>query len=169
MTVLVSDTSVLIDLERGSLLEAVFSLPYEFAVPDVLYHREMRGDWGDQLVKLGLKVEEVSATGVANALRYRSGRPALSVPDCFALALAQEKRWELLTGDAQLRGLAAVEKVQCHGLLWLLDRMEEEGAIDAQSLLDGLEAITGHRRCRLPRREVALRLERYRAAIEQSE
>ena len=34
--ILVSDTSVLIDLERGGLLEAVFTLPHEFAVPDVL-------------------------------------------------------------------------------------------------------------------------------------
>ena len=39
MKVLVSDTSVLIDLERGGLLEGVFELPYEFAVPDLLYGR----------------------------------------------------------------------------------------------------------------------------------
>jgi len=38
MTVLVSDTSVLIDLERGSFLEHVFRLPFEFAVSDLLYH-----------------------------------------------------------------------------------------------------------------------------------
>jgi len=37
--ILVSDTSVLIDLERGGLLEAVFTLAHEFAVPDVLYDR----------------------------------------------------------------------------------------------------------------------------------
>lgn len=39
MRVLVSDTSVLIDLERGNFLDAIFALPYEFAVPDVLYRR----------------------------------------------------------------------------------------------------------------------------------
>lgn len=50
MTVLVSDTSVLIDLERGDLLDAIFSLEYEFAVPDVLYRQEMKGEWGDRLV-----------------------------------------------------------------------------------------------------------------------
>jgi hypothetical protein len=43
MRVLVSDTSVLIDLERGSRLEVIFSLPYEFTVPDVLYRRELGG------------------------------------------------------------------------------------------------------------------------------
>ena len=58
--ILVSDTSVLIDLERGRLLEAVFSLPHGFAVPDVLYRREMAGEWGEHLVALGLRIEEVS-------------------------------------------------------------------------------------------------------------
>ena len=51
MIVLVSDTSVLIDLERGGFLEAIFSLPYEFAVPDVLYHRELEGAWGERRSK----------------------------------------------------------------------------------------------------------------------
>jgi hypothetical protein len=55
--ILVSDTSVLIDLERGALLEPVFSLPHDFAVPDILYHQEMGGDWGERLVTLGLRVE----------------------------------------------------------------------------------------------------------------
>src|SRR5689334_4475749 len=107
--ILVSDTSVLIDLERGGLLEALFTLPHEFAVPDVLYDHEMRGDWGDGLIRLGLRVEEVSKEGVANALRYRHQRATLSVPDSFALALAKEREWLLLTGDGQLRDLAAGE------------------------------------------------------------
>lgn len=162
MTVLVSDTSVLIDLERGGLLEAVFELPYEFAVPDALFHQEMRGAWGERLVEFGLRVEEVSSSGVGKALGYRSVKPVLSVPDTFALALAHERGWTLLTGDGQLRELAMTERVECHGVLWLLDRMEETGARSASALHAGLTAIAGHPRCRLPLREVAVRLERYR-------
>lgn len=37
MKILVSDTSVLIDLDRGCLVEAAFRLPFEFTVPDLLY------------------------------------------------------------------------------------------------------------------------------------
>ena len=44
--ILVSDTSVLIDLERGGLLEALFALPHEFAGPDVLYGQEC-GETGE--------------------------------------------------------------------------------------------------------------------------
>ena len=53
MTVLVSDTSVIIDLERGELLESVFQLAVDFAVPDLLFHRELAGPLGDRLLALG--------------------------------------------------------------------------------------------------------------------
>jgi len=164
--ILVSDTSVLIDLERGGLLETVFSLPHEFAVPDVLYDREMQGEWGEHLVHLGIRVVELSAEGVGNALRYRQQRSALSVPDCFALA--KEREWLLLTGDAHLRELAAGEKVQCHGVLWLLDIMEESGIPGIQLLHDGLTTLAAHPQCRLPRREIAIRLERYKVLVKRS-
>jgi len=164
--ILVSDTSVLIDLDRGGLLEAVFELPDEFAVPDVLYDREMQGEWGEQLRQLGLRVEEVSETGVANALRYRQQCTSLSVPDSFALALAKEREWLLLTGDNALRDLAAGENVECHGVLWLLDRLEEAGMPELQLLHDGLSKLAGHPRCRLPVREITIRLERYKVTIE---
>jgi predicted nucleic acid-binding protein len=165
---LVSDTSVLIDLERGSLLEAIFALPYVFAVPDVLYHREMRGEWGEKLVSLGLRVEEVTEAGVRQALQYRQQRKKLSIPDTFALALARERGWALLSGDLDLRELAALQAVECHGVLWLMDRLEESGSPGLQLLHDGLQTIAVHPRCRLPRREITVRLERYVSLIERT-
>ncbi len=56
MTILVSDTSVLIDLERGELISCAFKLSATFVVPDVLYERELRDHGGEELMKLGLKV-----------------------------------------------------------------------------------------------------------------
>ncbi len=56
MKVLVSDTSVLGDLDRGSLVEPVFRLPFEFTVPDLLYERELREHGGAEFVRLGLRV-----------------------------------------------------------------------------------------------------------------
>jgi predicted nucleic acid-binding protein len=163
--ILVSDTSVLIDLDRCGFLETIFALPHEFAVPDVLYYRELKGEWGERLVGLGLRVEEITSEGVEQALRYRSERQALSLVDSFALVLAKERDWLLLTGDGQLRELASGENVECHGVLWLLDLREDAGIPGIQVLHDGLEVLAGHQRCRLPRREIAIRLERYRAII----
>jgi predicted nucleic acid-binding protein len=164
--ILVSDTSVLIDLERGGFLEAIFVLPHVFAVPDVLYRREMTGAWGERLVALGLRIEEVSEGGVRKALHYRRQQPKLSVPDSFALALAKERACHLLSGDRDLRALAAEEAVECHGVLWLLDLMEEAEVPGIQTLHDGLKALAGHPRCRLPQHEIAVRLDRYRKVIE---
>jgi hypothetical protein len=166
--ILVSDTSVLIDLDRGGLLEAVFALPHGFAVPDVLYDREMQREWGERLQRLGLRVEGISQAGVSNALRYRQLRASLSVPDSFALALAKERIWLLLTGDSALRELAAGEDVECHGVLWLFERLEEAGVLEGQPLHDGLTKLAAHPRCRLlPVGEIRIRLERYKVRIEQ--
>ena len=161
MKVLVSDTSVLIDLEHGSLLETGFRLPFEFAVPDLLYQQELRDRGGSALVELGLGVEELNGEEVELALNYRQGRRSLSLPDSFALALAKSRAWTLLSGDGELRELAAEENVACHGVLWLIDRMFEEGVEGGNKLRTGLWAIAAHPRCRLPKAEIHKRIRSY--------
>ena len=161
MKVLVSDTSVLIDLEHGSLLETAFRLPFEFAVPDLLYQQELRDHGGGALVELGLGVAELDGEEVALALNYRRRRRSLSSPDSFALALAKSRAWTLLSGDGELRGLAAEERVVCHGVLWLIDRMFEEGVEGGNKLGTGLRAIAAHPRCRLPKAEIHKRIRSY--------
>ena len=159
--VVVSDSSVLIDLERGSFFTAAFSLRLEFCVPDLLYQRELQPYGGDRLVAMGLKVLDLDGEGVARAARYRQTVPALSLPDAFALALAHRTGSTLLTGDARLRRLARDEKIVCHGVLWLLDRMHDEQTATLQQLYDGLVSIRDHPRCRLPRAEVNKRLQTF--------
>ena len=112
-----SDSSVLIDLERGAFFAAAFALPLEFCVPDLLYRREIEPFGGDRLVHMGLRVLELDDAGVARAARYRRAVPVLSLSDAFALALAHSTGSALLTGDARLRRLAGDEKIVCHGVL----------------------------------------------------
>ena len=161
MNVLVSDTSVLIDLERGSLLETSFALTFRFAVPDLLYRQELAEHGGQALVDLGLRVEELDAQGVALAFRYRQAHRSLSLPDCFALALAKLNSWILLAGDGHLRRLAANEGVACHGVLWVIDRVSEQGLLANSELYTSVQAIAAHPRCRLPRQELRERLKRF--------
>ena len=159
--ILVSDTSVLIDLRRGSLLEASFRLAFRFVVPDLLYERELKNWGGEDLIRLGLVIEHLDGDGVSLALAYRKRIPALSLPDCFALALAQIHSWLLLSGDSALTRLATDEAVECHGVLWLLDEMRDAAVVSIRELYDGLTAISQHPRCRLPRSEVRRRLASY--------
>ncbi|MFO7904447.1 MAG: hypothetical protein ACQESR_10210 [Planctomycetota bacterium] len=41
MRIIVSDTSCLIDLQRGELIEVFLGLPHEFVLPDVLFDNEL--------------------------------------------------------------------------------------------------------------------------------
>ena len=125
----------------------------------MLYERELRDHGGEDLVKLGLKVESLDGDGVALTMRHMQAQRRLTVPDSFALALAKQNRWTLLTGDGPLRELAKAEGVDCHGVLWLLD--EFETAATYLQLHTGLEGISTHPRRRLPRREISIRLSRY--------
>ena len=159
--VLVSDASVLIDLRRGSLLEAGFCLAFRFVVPDLLYERELKNWGGEELIRLGLVVEQLDGDGVSLALAYQKRIPALSLPDCFALALAQIRSWILLSGDNTLSQLATHEAVECHGVLWLLDKMHDAAVVSIRELYDGLTALSQHPRCRLPKPEIRPRLASY--------
>ncbi|WP_084512418.1 hypothetical protein [Geothrix fermentans] len=159
MTILVSDTSVLIDLERGSLLESVFSLSATFAVPDVLFERELKAYGGENLLALGLKVLELDGEGVLLAQSYRARSKQISLPDSFTLALARRDGHTLLTGDGALRSLAEAEGLECHGFLWVIDQLIGAGTVPRVLLAARIELIVSHPRCRLPRREVKLRLE----------
>jgi uncharacterized protein YacL len=164
MRVLVSDTSILIDLERSDLLRTAFSLDAEFVVPDLLYERELRDNSGADLLALGLRVESLDENEVERAQAYRRTHPRLALPDTFALTLAKNRRWLLLTGDGALRELAGAEQVECHGVLWLIDLMHAERAAEAAILRAGLERLSRHPRCRLPRAEIDVRLARLREA-----
>ncbi|CCM79725.1 MULTISPECIES: hypothetical protein [Rhizobium] len=161
MPILVSDTSVLIDLERAQLLEEMFLLPFGFAVPDLLYERELAGELGDRLVALGLRVEALTPAELGRAVDVRRQNARLSFPDTFAFALAKSRQWTLLTGDGGLRELATAERVNMHGVLWVFDQFSDGVYVSFDRLHAGLSTVFGHPRCRLPAGEVKRRLVRY--------
>jgi hypothetical protein len=160
MVVLVSDTSVLIDLERGNLLETAFACGLTMIVPDLLYQRELADHNGPYLRSLGLGVTALSPTELQLAQEVLKVRPGLSLNDCFALSCATRAGHTLVTGDKALRSEAEARTVIVVGLLWLLDRMAEAG-VPRQELHDGLSRISGHLRCRLPSSEVKARLKQW--------
>ncbi len=161
MIILVSDTSVLIDLERGGLLEPAFSCGLTMVVPDLLYRRELEADTGPFLRTLGLGVVALDPDEVEFAQRLRKECPGLSLPDCFALSCARRQNHALVSGDQLLRTEARSRDCTVYGLLWILDQMEVSGKIGAAMLREGLDRIWNHPRRRLPRAEVMERLARW--------
>lgn len=159
---LVSDTSVLVDLQRAGMLSAAFNLPTQFAVPELLYERELKR-WRELESGLGrLIVLVLPDDGVRLAQEYRLHEPRLSLPDAFALALAKTAGYVLLAGDANLRSEAERESVKCHGVLWVFDALLECHVVEPAELAASLQRLATHPRCRLPKTEVRDRVERYR-------
>lgn len=158
MIILVSDTSILIDLERGGLLESAFSCGLTMIVPDLLYEKELEKENGPYLRSLGLGVVALTPDEMALAQTVRAERIALSVPDCFALSCAMRPAHALLTGDKALRTEAQSRIGVVYGLLWLLDQMAASNVIATTLLYEGLSRISAHPRCRLPADEVKVRL-----------
>ena len=159
MIILVSDTSILIDLERGGLLEAAFSCGLTMVVPDLLYERELESENGPFLRRLGLGVVTLTPEEVMLAQQLRTARTALSLPDCFALSCATRPNHALVTGDKILRNEATRRQITVYGLLWMLDQMSASGSIEKSMLHEGLTLISSDCRCRLPHHEVRIRLD----------
>lgn len=163
MDVLVSDTSVVIDLERAEILDYVFTLPYRFIVPDALYEQELKDYGGERLIAKGLLVRVLTGKQVQEAQRLRALERRISIHDSYALSLAKTEAAILLAGDAAMRRLAETEGVRCHGVLWAFDQLEDKQSVSPVLLLEALTRLAAHPRCRLPPYEVNLRLARLRA------
>jgi hypothetical protein len=138
MLLLISDANILIDMEAGQLMERLFQLPMQFAMPDILYWEEIEpGTPG--LEAQGLRILEVTGDYV----RYASELPDKygsepSPNDYLALALAKQEGCPLLTGDQALKAAAQAEDLSVMGTVWLLRTMIENQLLSVDEAIAAL-------------------------------
>lgn len=165
----VVDNSVLSDLHAEALLRLLGALGLKVFVPDAVYDEYTRIDGGALpqrvLADWNLNVESTDARGVSKVIELVPQYPALSVPDLFALVMAEEKHALLLAGDRNLRKVAEARGATAHGLLWVFDEMVQLTLLDPSSACLKLESIM-QVNPRLPRRECDRRLIRWRQRTE---
>jgi predicted nucleic acid-binding protein len=161
MEILISDTSVLVDLEFMNLTTQAFGLGYQFSVPDLLYDVELKAYQGPTLLEHGLILAELTPDELKTAIEFRRLHTGLSNPDCFALSVACSRNQLLLTGDGLMRKVARAKKITFHGVLWVLDRIEDAGHASPEKLHSELSKLNESPSCRLPQGEIVLRIERY--------
>ncbi len=147
----VTDSNIWIDLYFGELLEEVFKLPFKFIAPDVIIE-ELETPSGEDLLVLGLKEKELSSSLVAEVVRLTGKYSRPSINDIFALVLARHLELTLLTGDGELRKAAKKERVEVHGILWLLDVMVERKVITPARAIKALKLMLANG-SRLPQEE----------------
>ena len=164
MRIVVSDTSCMIDLRKGGLLEAVLRLPYSFVMPDTLFENEWLGLSEDEkriLLNLGLEVHTLPGPLVQRAAQYFNQYARLALNDCFALVLAEQAEdCILLTGDGLLRRIAEEKGIEVHGVLWATDEMESLGVVPIQVLHNALQLFLEDELVFLPAQETRWRIRR---------
>ena len=159
---LVSDANVLIDMDAGGLLKAMFALDYDFAVPDILFEEELKAQH-PELPRFGLKSLELKEKAVEYTaeLAVEYERTGVSRNDLIALALASQETCPLLTGDSRLRRVCEDKEVDVHGTLWLVGQMMEQKVIGLAAARRAYRAMRDAGR-RLPWDEVDKQLESFR-------
>lgn len=140
MSLLISDACVFIDIEAAQLTHAMFSLPYQFAIPDVIYEEEL-SDRHPHLLALGLISKTIRSELIAEVYDLKQKHKKLSLYDCFALILAKDEKTRLLTGDRALREMAKKWDVEVHGTVWLIQQMMEHKVIQPQVVRIALQRM----------------------------
>ena len=159
MLLLISDANIIIDLEAGEIMAALFQLPYQFAIPDLLFAEEIE-EGSPYLVEMGLQPLAVSGDSIdyAIALGEQYGNePGLN--DRLALALAKQESCPLLTGDGNLRLLATREDADVRGTLWIFSELIEFGFLTKAEAVNALGRMKGRGR-RLPWKEAERTIQR---------
>lgn len=169
---LVIDSSVLIDLVHAGIDGNVLAA-WRIEAPDLMVQTELE-EYGDRFQRGGLIITsltpaEVQCTralveryGHAQSSSKRQQRKALSWNDCSVLALAKSRERVMLVADRALRDVAAEHQVEAHGVLWLLDLMDQHHVLERPRLVAALEIMLTRPRARLPHDETQQLLGRWR-------
>ena len=159
----VNDASCLIDLRKGGLLSALGNLPYRLVVPLPVRESEIL-DFSDAhwqaLDAAGMITHDLIPDEVAQALALKAHYPALSANDCFCYVTADIHAGILLTGDRQLRNVAAANGLRVHGVLWIIDELHAAHACPVCVLVRALRFWESDAAVFLPQDQVAVRLNR---------
>jgi Domain of unknown function (DUF3368). len=148
MLLLISDANILIDIEIGGLIAPMFSLDYQFVVPDVLFYEELEGQHG-YLLNMGLDARNLDESLVTRVAKLAVQYPRPGRNDLFALVLAASEECPLLTGDKDLKAVAEAENVEVRGTLWLVTEMVTAGKISVHVARGAYQQMRAHGR-RLP-------------------
>jgi predicted nucleic acid-binding protein len=139
--VLISDTNIWIDLHFGGLLEATFSLPWQFVTTDFA-SAELIQPTTQGLVAMGLVVIPLSNKEIQHLDGLMATLRNSSVADVSCYLLAQQHPgWRLLSGDSNVRKSAQQAGLQCNGILWLLDELYRARAARRTELAQALRRM----------------------------
>lgn len=158
MTLLIHDANVLIDLIGIDLLDLALDLPFNMATTD-LVRREIEDPKQARALAACIRkgkiaiitstIEEMSA--IAECME---ALPSLSLADSSVLFHAAGRRGIVITGDGQLRKVAAARRIEVHGTPWILSKLVTTKGIDLACAIEKMDSLLEinprlpHKECR---------------------
>lgn len=155
----IQDANVIIDLVNAGLFEHWFTLKIKTITSDLVESELRKGSQWDCIapfIESKMIESKTFKPTQMMEIHHLKLQTRVSVPDGSVLYLAKETGGFLLTGDRRLRTAADKLKLAVGGVLWILDRMVEGGAISNSLAASGLKKLL-QKGARLPIAEVEKR------------
>lgn len=137
---LVVDSSSIISLYIGGVLDKLFSLASELYTTDLIAD-ELEEPSAEDLINRGLTILPLTDSELSKAEQIASENPDVSLQDVSVIVLAQRLGATLLADDGPLRDLAKSKTLVVHGSLWVLEQFVAHQLITASQLCETLEKM----------------------------
>jgi len=133
-------------MEVSNLTQKMFELPYQFAVPDILYYDELEEEH-ENLIEYGLIMKTLSSESISYVDETLYKYHKIGFYDKLALATAKQESCLLVTGDGALRKAGQKEAVVIFGTVWLIDELISHSIISLDEAKEAyaLMKISGRR------------------------
>lgn len=158
-----SDTNIWIDFKTINAIELPFKLHNHYVMSNDAIQDELLSphELKDELLGLGLIPIELNDSELLLVYQYVFKYTRLSAYDTFAMAIAKNRNYILLTGDGNVRKAAIAEGVVVKGTLWIFDELFNKGYLTKAEYFQYLKEIQKHnkRQIRLPSVEIQKRID----------
>jgi len=129
MTIAVTDANIFIDLFELDLLSLFFKL-------DLTIYKQLQVFITNQkLVVQSISNEEILEMENMNFNR------GLSEPDKSVLFVAKNQNGMVISGDKLIRKWCQKNQIEVHGILWVLDKMNQAQLITSEEAIEKLETL----------------------------
>lgn len=167
MELIVDDTNILIDLANIGLAPFCRNMGITFHTTEfVINELKDKSQYAciEPLLLDGTLVQDTleGAALAEFAILYQQYHAIsnLTPTDCSVMVLAEAHHCRLLTNDQKLLRQARQRGIETNGLLWLTDRMVEQGIVTPMQMIDSLQRLMSTNLC-APRSLILARIDRY--------
>lgn len=146
--IVVSDTNIFIDLIHMGLLGDFFLLPFEISTVDFVIRELKKAGQQDAVMafeaRKRLTIIKFSAEEIEDIARLKqSSHGKVSLQDCSIWFCAKKHSACILTNDMALTKNARADRIEVHGLLFVLDQFVQNGILPPELVADKLEKLAG--------------------------